>query len=60
MSRELFVFDSKLTVTDDEIGKILEMPATKKGISAKANIPRRNFGKELYVSITKSEGVNRK
>ncbi len=56
MSRKVFVLDSKLNISDDEIVGILERTVTKQGTSAKADVPRRYLGKRVYVIITKSEG----
>ena len=56
MSRKVFVLDSKLNISDDEIVGILERTVTKQATSAKADVPRRYLGKRVYVIITKSEG----
>ena len=56
MSRKVFVFGNRLSITDDQIEGILERTVTKQGTSAKADVPRRYLGKMVYVIITKSEG----
>ena len=56
VSRKLFVPDNKLSISDDEIERILERTVIKQGTSARADMPSRYLGKRVYVIITKSEG----
>ena len=50
MSRKVFVLDSKLNISDDEIVGILERTVTKQGTSAKADVPRRYLGKKTCLT----------
>ena len=55
MSRNVFVLGNKLSITDDQIEGILERAVARRDSSAKTDVPRRYFGKKVYVIFTKSE-----
>ena len=57
MVRRLELDNGKLILNEDEIEGFLERTVTPIGTSGKADVPRRDIGRRVYVIITKKPGT---